>query len=229
MKKEQHILLVEDDKNMGFLLRDSLEMTGYTVTHCADGKSAFDSYHTANYDLCILDVMMPVMDGFMLAAEIRKTDKETPIIFLTARAVKEDRITGFKLGADDYVTKPFSIEELTLRIAAILRRRGADLDPLRSKIHFSTYTLYLTDLSLDMGGHKVSLTQKEADLLAYFLSKPNILIQREDILQSVWKSDNYFVGRSLDVFISRLRKIFKADGKIEIVNVHGAGFRFMLD
>ena len=225
MEIRKHILLVEDDESMGFLLQDSLVNYNYNVTHMSDGKSALFEFSRQKFDLCILDVMMPAMDGFTLASEIRNSDKDIPIIFLTAKALKEDRIKGFKLGADDYVTKPFSVEELALRIKAILKR-GKLIPSTNKLIPFSNYTLDLNNLMLDSGVEKIQLTQKEADILALFVRNPNALLKREFILKTIWKDDSYFVGRSLDVFISKLRKYLKEDPSIKIVNIHGTGYKF---
>lgn len=225
MEQKKHILLVEDDESMGFLLKDSLENYGYNVTHYEDGKSALNYFNKQLFDLCLLDVMMPNMDGFSLATEIRKSDLNIPIIFLTAKALKEDRIKGFKIGADDYVTKPFSIEELVLRIKAILKR-GKSIETTTKNLEFSNYTLNQSNLTLETGTEQIQLTQKEADILALFVSHPNSLLKREFILKSVWQDDSYFVGRSLDVFISKLRKLFKDDSSININNIHGAGYKF---
>lgn len=225
MDNKKHILLVEDDESMGFLLKDSLQNYDYDVTHFSDGKSALTEFKIQKYDLCLLDVMMPNMDGFTLATEIRNSDKDIPIIFLTAKAMKEDRIKGFKLGADDYVTKPFSIEELVLRIQVILKR-GKIVATTNNVLPFSSYELDLTNLMLNTGTKKIQLTQKEADILELFVTKQNELLKREFILNSIWKDDSYFVGRSLDVFISKLRKYLKEDPSIKIVNIHGTGYRF---
>lgn len=225
MKAKKHILLVEDDESMGFLLKDSLENYNYRVTHYSDGKSALSEFQSRTFDLCLLDVMMPNMDGFTLASEIRKNDLDTPIIFLTAKAMKEDRIKGFKIGADDYVTKPFSIEELTLRIKAVLKR-GKVSQVTNQIISFSKYTLDLENIILNIGKKQIQLTRKEADILALFASNKNTLLKREFILKSVWEDDSYFIGRSLDVFISKLRKHFKTDSNISITNIHGAGYKF---
>jgi len=225
MSVKKHILLVEDDESMGFLLKDSLESYNYRVTHYSDGKSALNEFLKHTFDLCLLDVMMPNMDGFTLASEIRKNDLNTPIIFLTAKAMKEDRIKGLKLGADDYVTKPFSIEELTLRIKAVLKR-GKVLQATDQQISFSTYTLDLDNLILNTKNKQIQLTQKEADILALFALNKNTLLKREFILKSIWEDDSYFIGRSLDVFISKLRKYFKTDSTISITNIHGSGYKF---
>jgi len=224
----KQILLVEDDESMGFLLKDSLENYNYSVKHFADGRLALAEFNNNQFDLCLLDVMMPNMDGFSLATEIRKQDSDIPIIFLTAKAMKEDRIKGFKLGADDYVTKPFSIEELELRIQVILKR-GKLSDSDNKIIPFGKYVLDLNNLSLSTNESKIQLTQKEVDILALFVSNQNSLLRREFILKSVWEDDGYFVGRSMDVFISKLRKHFKDDPSININNIHGSGYRFEID
>jgi len=225
MSIKKRILLVEDDESMGFLLKDSLENYNYTVTHLSDGKSALIEFNKRSFDLCLLDVMMPNMDGFSLATEIRKGDLGVPIIFLTAKAMKEDRIKGFKLGADDYVTKPFSIEELALRIKAVLKR-GKTLQTTEKTLPFANYILDLTNLILNTGTQKIQLTQKEADILALFVNNPNTLLKREFILKNIWEDDSYFIGRSLDVFISKLRKHFKDNSAIKITNIHGSGYKF---
>lgn len=225
MESKHRILLVEDDESMGFLLKDSLENYAYEVTHLSDGKSALEEFNTRVFDLCLFDVMMPEMDGFSLATEIRKYDVDTPIIFLTAKAMKEDKIKGFKIGADDYVTKPFSVEELVLRIKAILKR-GKILQPGNSSVQFSSYELDLVNLLLKKGTGEIQLTQKEADILALFVANQNSLLKREFILKTIWEDDGYFVGRSLDVFISKLRKHFQDDESIKIRNVHGTGYKF---
>jgi DNA-binding response OmpR family regulator len=227
MDKKKHILLVEDDESMGFLLKDSLENYNYIVTHISDGKSALIEFKSAKFDLILLDVMMPNMDGFTLASEIRKINLDIPIIFLTAKSMKEDRIKGFKIGGDDYVTKPFSIEELTLRMKAILKR-GKPLLSTKHLISFSTCVLDLNNLILDTSFKQIQLTQKEADILALFASTQNILLRRAFILQTIWEDDSYFVGRSLDVFISKLRKYLKDNTNITIVNIHGSGYKFQV-
>ncbi len=225
MEIKKRILLVEDDRSMGFLLKDTLETHNYKVSHYPDGALALAEFNNKPYDLCLLDVMMPNMDGFSLAAEIRKVNEDIPIIFLTAKSMKEDRIKGFKLGADDYVTKPFSIEELSLRIKAILKR-GKLLPATNGIIPFAGYTLDHANLLLETEKDKIQLTQKEGDILALFATNPNVLLKREVILQAVWQDDSYFVGRSLDVFISKLRKYLKHNPAVNIVNVHGSGYKF---
>lgn len=228
MKHKKHILFVEDDESMSFLLKDSLENYGFDVTHVPNGQLALKEFNTHSFDLCLLDVMMPVMDGFSLATEIRKFNLDVPIVFLTAKTMKEDRIKGFKIGADDYVTKPFSVEELVLRIKAIFKR-GNSIEPTNQSISFSNYVLDLKNLVLDTQSKKIQLTQKETDILALFVANPNSLLKREFILKTIWEDDGYFVGRSLDVFISKLRKHFKENSSVKITNIHGLGYKFEVE
>ncbi|MGG8497241.1 response regulator transcription factor [Tenacibaculum sp. TC6] len=224
---QKHILLVEDDESMGFLLKDSLENYQYKVTHYTDGHAALAGFKKEVFDICLLDVMMPKMDGFSLAAEIRRFNIDIPIIFLTAKTMKEDKIKGFTIGADDYVTKPFSIEELTLRIKAILKR-GNVTSPTKQQIPFSVFILDLTNIQLVTPKEEIQLTQKEADILALFIKNPNTLLRREFILKSIWEDDSYFLGRSLDVFISKLRKHFKEYPFIKINTIHSTGYKFII-
>ncbi len=227
MTKKKHILLVEDDESMGFLLKDSLENYQFKVTHFNNGKKALAQFPLVKFDICILDVMMPIMDGFSLAEEIRKINPNIPLVFLTAKVLKEDRIKGLKLGADDYITKPFSVEELTLRIQAILKR-GKFIDPSDTTLSFSTYNLDISNLTLITKEKSIQLTQKELDIMALFVRNPNVLLKREFILQTIWEDDSYFAGRSLDVFISKLRKNFKTDESVTIKNIHGRGYKFLV-
>ena len=223
-----HLLYVEDDASLGFVTRDNLELQGYQVTHFADGQSAIKAIENHQFDLCILDVMLPGVDGFTIAEEIRKYDTQVPIIFLTAKSLKEDKIKGLKLGADDYITKPFSIEELILKIEVFLRRRTIVSPNSAKNFRFGTYEFDYDNLSLSNNGDTKSLTQREADLLKLFLEQPNQVIKRSDILEKLWGEDDYFLGRSLDVFISRLRKYLKGDESLKIENIHGVGFRFKM-
>ena len=220
-----HLLYVEDDESLSFVTRDNLELQGYQITYCEDGKKAMDIIKEQSFDLCILDVMLPEVDGFTIAKEIRKTNLEVPIIFLTARSLKEDRIQGLKLGADDYLTKPFSIEELILKIEIFLRRSKIVSTIEQNNFKVGQYEFDYKNLMLQIGDNTKSLTQKEADLLYLFLQNKNEVIKRSVILESIWGEDDYFMGRSLDVFISRLRKYLKADENLKIENIHGVGFR----
>lgn len=221
---QPHLLYVEDDESLSFVTRDNLELQGYRITYCADGTSAMKQIKEGNFDLCILDVMLPDVDGFTIAQEIRKTNIEVPIIFLTARSLKEDKIQGLKLGADDYMTKPFSIEELLLKIQVFLKRSKV-FHTVGKENQLGEYIFDYKNLSLRNGEYNKVLTQKEADLLNLFFLNQNAVIKRSDILEKVWGEDDYFLGRSLDVFISRLRKYLKHDESLKIENIHGVGFR----
>jgi DNA-binding response OmpR family regulator len=221
------ILLVEDDPSMGYLLQDSLEMAGYEVDLYADGQLALNAYLKNHYHMGVFDVMLPQKDGFSLATEIRRLNQKLPIVFLTARSMKEDRIKGFKIGADDYITKPFSIEEFILRIEAIFKRvydKPTHADK-QSFHQFGNCLLDTANQTLQVDKHLIQLTQKEARLLQIFATHPNQLIARDIIQKAIWEDDGYFVGRSMDVFISRLRKMLKPDPQLKIVNVHGTGYK----
>ena len=221
------ILYVEDDVNLGFVTSDNLKLKGYRVVYCKDGKSGLEAYNKEHFDICILDVMLPEMDGFTLAKHIRENDKNTPIIFITAKTMKEDRIAGFKTGADDYITKPFSIEELLLRIEVFLKRSKVSTidNDIPTQFTIGSYTFNFEDLSLKNKKQETHLTLKEAELLRYFCMNKDKIIKREEILKTIWGDDDYFMGRSLDVFISRLRKYLNSDEKIRIENIHGVGFK----
>jgi len=220
------ILYTEDDATLAFLTKDNLTQNGYEVTHCEDGKSGFETFKENAFDICILDIMMPKMDGFELAAEIRKLDTEVPIIFLSAKTLKEDRIKGLRLGADDYLVKPFSIEELLLKIEIFLRRSRKNTAIEKTIYEIGKYLFDTKNFILFNETEKISLTQREADLLKLFLDNKNVVLKREQILTSLWGNDDYFMGRSLDVFISRLRKILANEKGIAIENLHGIGFKF---
>jgi len=225
------LLLVEDDQNLGFVIQDALKRKGYTVHLARDGKEGLRQFNERPYDLCVLDVMLPHKDGFSLAEDIRMTNTQVPIVFLTAKSQTEDRIAGFKAGGDDYLTKPFSHEELVLRIEAILRRtRGRTEDP-RDKHHFEVgdYTFDHRNLMLSHPEEERKLTKKEAEVLRLLCMHQDQVLPRELVLNMVWGDDTYFLGRSLDVFISRLRKYLRADPKVAIVNVHGVGFKLQVD
>ncbi|MCB9080788.1 MAG: response regulator transcription factor [Lewinellaceae bacterium] len=225
-----HILYVEDDQSLSFVTRDNLELQGYQLTCCHDGQEALAVISGADFlfDLCILDVMLPHVDGYTLASEIRRRDPAVPIIFLTAKSLKEDRIQGLKLGADDYLTKPFSMEELQLKIEIFLRRRHVVSDPLPALTKLGTLVFDHENLLLqDARGDERRLTQKEADLLRYLLEHKNQVVRRSTILEELWGEDDYFLGRSLDVFISRLRKYVRPDNRLRIDTIHGVGFQLV--
>ncbi|WP_268847351.1 response regulator transcription factor [Flavobacterium aestivum] len=223
------ILYTEDDATLAFLTKDNLEQNHYEVTHCEDGKNGFEVFKKGTFDICILDIMMPKMDGFELATEIRKLDADIPIIFLSAKTLKEDRIKGLRLGADDYLVKPFSIEELLLKIEIFLRRSRKNNTVEKSIYEIGKYQFDTKNFILFNETEKITLTQREADLLKLFLDNKNVVLKREQILTSLWGDDDYFMGRSLDVFISRLRKILVNEKGIAIENLHGIGFRFTVN
>ncbi len=220
-----HLLYVEDDESLSFVTRDNLELQGYRITYCEDGRQALRAIREGDFDLCILDVMLPEVDGFTVAKEIRKFDRQVPILFLTAKSLKEDRLHGLRIGGDDYITKPFSIEELILKIEIFLRRSQVNIPAASRMIRLGRYAFDHRNLELRLGENVRRLTQKEADLLRFFLDHPNEILKRSAILQKVWGQDDYFLGRSLDVFISRLRKYLADDPDVQIENIHGVGFR----
>lgn len=228
-----HLLYVEDDESLSFVTRDNLELSGFTVTHCPDGNIATSEIDRTDfdYDLCLLDVMLPGVDGFDLARRIREKNQDVPILFLTAKSLKEDRLQGLRLGADDYITKPFSIEELILKIEVFLRRNkvrpsSPAFDPKR----IGDYTFELDKLQLRYKDEPARrLTRREAELLNYLSLRRDRVSERGDILEKIWGENDYFLGRSLDVFISRLRKYLKADTRIKIENIHGVGFSFLVE
>lgn len=231
MKEKGLLLLVEDDENLGFVVQDALQRKGYTVHLCRDGKEGLRYFNEHPYDLCILDVMLPNKDGFSLAEDIRTVNAQVPIVFLTAKSMTEDRIAGFKAGGDDYMTKPFSHEELLLRIEAILRRtRGKGDDPRdRQTFELGDYTFDQRNLVLSHPEEERKLTRKEAEVLRLLCMHRDQVLTRELVLNMVWGDDTYFLGRSLDVFISRLRKYLKRDERVRITNVHGVGFKLQVD
>jgi len=224
------ILLVEDDPALRFIISDNLKLHNYEVDTAEDGEMALELFNASPYSLIILDVMLPKKDGFMVAREIRKTNEQIPVLFLTARSMNEDKITGLTLGGDDYITKPFSMEELLLKIKIFLRRSSnpVPLQKNREKqgTSIGAYQFMEEELLLTCGEFQRRLTLKEAELVKFFAGNPNRVLSRDEILQSVWGSNDYFLGRSLDVFISRLRTSFSLDPDIRIVNLHGIGFRF---
>jgi DNA-binding response OmpR family regulator len=217
------ILLVEDDPALGFVIKDNLLQKGYDVTLCADGEQGQDSFSKQNFDLCIFDVMMPKKDGFSLAQSVREKNKQIPILFITAKSMLEDKVAGFHAGGDDYIVKPFSMEELYLRIEVFLRRSG--VVDLTSSFSVGDFTFDCQTLTLGHSTGQKTLTQKEAEVLRLLCVNKERVLKREEILTSVWGDDDYFMGRSLDVFISKLRKYLKEDPRVEIVNYHGVGFR----
>ena len=226
MKKEKtKILYVEDDETLSFITKENLESQGYAVDHAPNGAMAYNLSMQNDYDLFVLDIMLPEMDGFTLAEKIRDKNQEVPILFLSAKSMKEDRIQGLKIGADDYITKPFSIEELVLRIEVFLKRSKITNPSGSQEKHVGDYLFEYDNLSLSKNNTEIIMTQREADLLNYLLQRKNQVVKRSAILESIWGEDDYFMGRSLDVFISRLRKYFTQDQHIKIENIHGVGFK----
>jgi two-component system response regulator VicR len=228
--KDINILVVEDDPNLGQILKEYLDLKGYTTQLATDGEVGLQQFETGHFDFCILDIMMPKKDGFTLAKEIRQQDKEIPIIFLTAKSMKEDTINGLKLGADDYLTKPFSMEELLLRIKAIMRRIKDNQEPRSFEPqHFTmaNCSFNYDHLLLKTPVREIKLTTKESDLLRVFCRNLNHTVDRSDFLKEVWKDDSYFNARSMDVYIAKLRKYLKDDASLQILTVHGQGFKLV--
>lgn len=228
MKKR--ILLVEDDENLGIVTKDFLEISGYSVVLAMDGKKGLDEYIKTDFDIIILDVMLPRIDGFSVAEQIRKSDKSTPIIFLTARNMKEDRIKGFKIGGDDYITKPFSTEELKLRIDAIIRRVHNNISDTTTLYNIGPFSFNYSEHTLSspkLGEQR--LTKRETEVLKMLCDYKNKILRREVALKAIWGDDDYFMGRSMDVYITKLRKLLKTEEGITISNIHNTGFKLEVE
>ena len=223
------LLVVEDDPNLGEILQEYLQMKGYDTTLCRDGEEGWNKFKKDKFDLCLLDVMMPKKDGFTLAKEIKKVQEAQPVLFLTAKNQKEDVIDGLKIGADDYLTKPFGMEELLLRITAILRRtqKAMELSPLKTYA-FGDFVLHYDEQSLDGPEGRHKLTSKENELIRLLASETNKLVNRSHALKQIWGDDSYFNARSMDVYLSKIRKILKDDPKVQIITVHGEGFKLIV-
>ncbi len=229
--KKARILLAEDDTNLGFVVKDNLEQQEYEVELYPDGEMALSAFQRKGFDLCILDVMMPKKDGFTLAKAIKEINENVPFIFVTAKTMKEDQVKGLSLGADDYITKPFSIEVLMLRIENILKRTqktANNTPPPKENFEIGKFVFEYKNQRLTINQDITEMTQKEAELLRLFCLHRNNTLERDTILSLLWGGDNYFNGRSLDVFVSRLRKYLKADTDVEITNIHGVGFRLVV-
>ncbi|MCG8307449.1 MAG: response regulator transcription factor [Cytophagales bacterium] len=227
MLRKYRILLVEDDENLGFMLKDNLELSGYAVRLCRDGEKGLTAFHNEDVHLCVFDVMLPRKDGFSLAEDIRKHHRRIPIIFLTAKNQRDDRIKGFKLGGDDYITKPFSLEEFLLRVEAVLKRVYGRETTADQKHTYSIgrYEFDFHNRNLLINGQIINLTNKESRLLKMLSQHKNRVVERDLIMKSIWEDEGHFVARSMDVFISRLRKYLSCDTSISIKNVHGVGYR----
>ncbi len=230
MLDNKKILLVEDDPSLGFVIKDNLIMKGYDVTLCQDGEEAEKSFASTFYNLCIFDIMLPKKDGFSLARSVRQKNTSVPILFLTAKSMVEDKLEGFRTGADDYITKPFSLDELLCRIEVFLRRSPPSIQKDGKKVvSVGQYDFDFANLTLRINGNEKSLTQKEADVLKLLYQNRDRVLKRDEILLHVWGDDDYFMGRSMDVFISKLRKYLKEDPTVQIVNYHGVGFKLEVD
>jgi DNA-binding response OmpR family regulator len=227
MAQKINILLAEDDKNLGVILKKYLEAKDIPVTLCANGEEALKAFGEGNFNFCIFDVMMPLMDGFTLAKEIKKLDKRIPIIFLTAKTTQKDIIDGFTLGGDDYITKPFSMDELLLRIHAVYNRASFDA-PAPTTFKLGGFAFDAPRHLLIKGDESRKLTSKEADLLLLLCENMNETLERTVALNKVWYEDSYFNARSMDVYVTKLRKYFKDDPNVELVNVHGVGFKLLV-
>ena len=227
MDEKLKILLCEDDENLGMLLREYLQAKGYMAELCPDGEAGYKAFLKTKFDICVLDVMMPKKDGFTLEQEISKANSEIPIFFLTAKKLKEDILEGFKIGEDDYITKPFSMEELVFRVEAILRRVRGKKNKENTLYHIGKFLFDTQKQLLTIGGKQTKLTTKENELLALLCSHANEILQRDFALKTIWIDDNYFNARSMDVYITKLRKHLKDDEDIEIINIHGKGYKLI--
>jgi len=224
--KKFKVLLAEDDLSLGYVIKDNLQDAGYDVVLCPDGQTAIEKFDKTQYDICLLDVMMPHKDGFTVAKKIRQQSDMIPILFLTAKSMEEDKIKGFLSGADDYITKPFSMQELLLRMDVFIRRtRKLHAESIR-EFTIGNMKFSYTDLKLHTPTETFTLTQKEADLLKFLCEHANHILKRDEVLLNVWGKDDYFLGRSMDVFMTKLRKYFKSDPNIILETIHGVGFRF---
>jgi DNA-binding response OmpR family regulator len=224
MQEKHRILLVEDDPNLGFVVQDNLSLKGYDVRLCRDGDEALSAFAEQTFDLCIFDVMLPRRDGFSLARSVRESNQHIPILFLTAKSMTDDKLEGFATGADDYITKPFSLEELFCRVEVFLKRRQVE-KTTGATFQIGLYAFDPENFRLVHPAAEKTLTAREADILKLLIEHRNRILKREEILNAVWGNDDYFLGRSLDVFISKLRKYLKEDPAVQIVNYHGVGFR----
>jgi DNA-binding response OmpR family regulator len=222
---KKRILLVEDDPSLGFVIKDVLTSKGYDVTLCTDGTEGEQTFYSGSYHLCVLDIMLPKMDGFSLARSIRNKNSSIPIIFLSAKSMEEDKLEGFATGADDFITKPFSLDELLCRIEVFLRRSHSNSQSHETIVLLGKYTFDFSNLTLKNNATEKTLTQKEAEVLKLLYHNRERVLKREEILKHVWGDDDYFMGRSMDVFISKLRKYLKEDPSVQIVNYHGVGFK----
>ncbi len=227
---KRKVLLLEDDANLGLILQEHLQLNGFEVTLCKNGKEGLAAFGAGKFDLCLVDVMMPKLDGFSFARTVRSQDDNVPLIFLTAKSLKEDKIEGFRIGCDDYLTKPFSMEELMLRISAVLRRLRPAADSIEpAEFAIGDYHFDYTRQTLSSKKVQHRLTPKEADLLRLLCLHKNQTLEREVALREIWGDESYFSGRSMDVFVSKLRKYLRDDPRVEIMGIHGKGFRLIVN
>lgn len=226
MQQKIKLLLAEDDLQLGFIIRDNLEEAGFDVINCPDGEVAWEYYQKKNPDLCILDVNMPYKDGFTVAKKIRQKSDVVPILFLTAKSLEEDKVKGFAAGADDYIVKPFSMKELLLRINVFLRRNKMLIQESPSTYKVGRFIFVPAEMQLKSSDEIISLTQREKELLEFLCLHPNMVLKREEILSNVWGKNDFFLGRSMDVFITRLRRHLQSEPAISIETIHGVGYRF---
>jgi len=225
MEKKAKVLLAEDDTALGFVIKDSLLEEGYSVVLCTDGHTAIERFDKNEFDICLLDVMLPFKDGLTVAKKIRQQSDQVPILFLTAKSMEEDKIKGFLMGGDDYITKPFSMPELLLRMDVFLRRTKKMYSAQLVNYKLGNLEFSYTDLKIISADETISITQKEAELLRFLCDHPNKVLKREEVLLNVWGKDDYFLGRSMDVFITKLRKHFKQEPNLVLETIHGVGFR----
>lgn len=228
-ESKSKVLLVEDDPTLGFVVKDSLQDSGYDVVHCQDGETGFQQFMKHNFDIVLLDVMLPKKDGMAIATQIRKKNETIPILMLTAKNMDADKIAGFQSGADDYITKPFNMQELLLRIEVFLKRTRKKEEGNAPGYQLGSLNFNYNDLLLTGNDEKHQLTQREADLFRYFCQNANKVLKRDDILMNVWGKEDYFLGRSMDVFITKIRKYIKNQPGVELQTIHGIGFKFNAD
>ena len=226
MQQKVKILLAEDDLQLGFIIKDNLNEAGFDVINCPDGEIAWEQYQKTDPDVCILDVNMPYRDGYSLAKKIRQKSDLVPILFLTAKSLQQDKLNGFAAGGDDYIVKPFNMKELLSRINVFVRRNKLMVSSSQKLYAIGSLSFFPDELSLTNGQEKISLTQRESELLEFLCLHPDKVLKREDILSNVWGKNDFFLGRSMDVFITRLRKILLAEPSVNIETIHGVGYRF---
>lgn len=222
------VLLVEDDASIAFILKDNLEENGYEVSYCVDGETGWQQFMRNTFDICLLDVMLPKKDGLTLAAQIRKKNESIPILMLTALNSDESKISGFQKGIDDYITKPFNMQELLLRMEVFLKRTQKKQGEMNEPVMIGQLSFDFKNLLLTTSNERIQLTQREAELFKYFYQNANTVLKREDILTKIWGKDDYFLGRSMDVFITKLRKYIKGQEGVEIQTIHGVGFKMLV-